>query len=160
MARTRTIKPHFLYSASMEKVSDGAQLAFVRLWLIVDDAGRFETHDNWRFVSERLFPRASEPRPEVAGWLDELERVGCIRRYAVGPGHYLRIVNWRQHQTVYHPAPSKLPGEPAGVGGSPEMLNSGSGASNNGSGTPAEPLPRKSRGAPQFREPWEYLLKS
>src|SRR5262245_1981355 len=126
MARTRTIKPHFLYSASMAKVSDGAQLTFVRLWLIVDDAGRFETQDNWQLVSQRLFPRALEPRPEVEGWLDELERVGCIRRYAVGAGHYLRIVNWREHQAIYHPTPSKLPGEPAAAGGSREALDSGS----------------------------------
>ena len=36
MARTRQIKPHFLYSASMRKVSVGAQLTFVRLWLLAE----------------------------------------------------------------------------------------------------------------------------
>ena len=45
MARTRTIKPHFLQSMSMDKVSVGAQLTFVRLWLLADDAGRLQDDD-------------------------------------------------------------------------------------------------------------------
>lgn len=72
---------------SMDTVSVGAQLTFVRLWLVADDAG----------------------------WLDELERVGCISRHRVGGRPYLRVVNWRKHQRIAHPTPSKLPGESAGV---------------------------------------------
>lgn len=44
MARTCASKPHFLNSPGMRQVNLGAQFAFVRLWLLADDAGRVEDH--------------------------------------------------------------------------------------------------------------------
>lgn len=115
MARTRTIKPHFLQSVSMDTVSVGAQLTFVRLWLVADDAGRIEDGDQPPGLSLDLFPYQPQARTQVPGWLDELERVGCISRYRVGGKPYLRVVNWRKHQRISNPTPSKLPGESAAV---------------------------------------------
>lgn len=117
MARSRTIKPHFLQSMSMDKVSVGAQLTFVRLWLLADDAGRVQDYDPPASLELDLYPYQPQARPQVPGWLDELERVGCIVGYRAGGEPYLRIVNWRKHQRISHSTPSKRPGEPAAARG-------------------------------------------
>ena len=39
MPRARTIKPQFLRSNSMSRVSREARLTFIHLWLVADDAG-------------------------------------------------------------------------------------------------------------------------
>ena len=111
MARTRQIKPHFLYSASMRKVSVGAQFTFVRLWLLADDAGRVQDYDRPTYLSRDLYPGQPEPQTQVSGWLDELESVDCIVRHRVSNQPYLRIVNWSKHQKISNPTPSKRPGE-------------------------------------------------
>ena len=115
MARTRQIKPHFLQATSMDRVSVGAQLTFVRLWLVADDAGRMRNPDRPFSLALDVFPYQPQARDQLPGWLDELESVGCISRYRVGGQPYLRIVNWRKHQRIAHPTPSRLPGEAAAV---------------------------------------------
>jgi hypothetical protein len=45
----------------------------------------------------------------IEGWLVELERVGCIRRYSVDGASYLDIPAWSKHQRIDRPSPSKLP---------------------------------------------------
>ena len=115
MARSRTIKPHFLHSSSMRKVSLGAELTFVRLWLLADDAGRVEDSPKPHVLPTKLYPGRDDVHGEVAGWLEELERVGCIVGYRVKDRPYLRVVNWRKHQRISHPTPSRLPSEADGV---------------------------------------------
>jgi hypothetical protein len=113
MARARTIKPHFLRSRSMRAVSPMARLIFIELWLVADDAGRLVvTH----VLPNRLYPGDAEAAASlVPGWLGELEREHCIERYTVDGTDYLRIVNWRRHQKIYHPTPSRLPARPVGA---------------------------------------------
>ncbi len=112
MARARTIKPQFLRSDSMRRVSRDAQLTFIRLWLVADDAGRvfIDVHG----LGYKLYPGDEEVWPRVAEWLAELEREHCIECYAVDGWYYLRIVNWRRHQRISHPSPSRLPARPPG----------------------------------------------
>jgi hypothetical protein len=110
MARARTIKPQFLRSRSMRRVSRDAQLTFIKLWLVVDDAGRVLEGVH----GMGLFPGDEEARRRLPEWLAELEREHCIERYTVEKLNYLRIVNWRRHQKIYHPTPSRLPARPPG----------------------------------------------
>lgn len=132
MPRIRQIKPHFLHSHSMKRVSREARLTFIRLWLLADDAGRVfdcsrrvppERYAAWGLPSD-LYPGEKETWPLVPAWLDELEREGCILRYTVDCDRYLRVVNWRKHQRISHPTKSQLPAEPA----APEGLENRSGA--------------------------------
>jgi hypothetical protein len=113
MARARTIKPQFMRSRSMRAVSAMARLTFIQLWLVADDAGRLAAHP--RSFAHRLYPGDVEAAGLLTGWLDELERQHCIERYTVDRLNYLRVVNWRRHQKIYHPTPSRLPARPAGV---------------------------------------------
>jgi hypothetical protein len=112
MARARTIKPHFMRSRSMRAVSGMARLTFIQLWLVADDAGRLTASPF--SLARRLYPGDAEAAGLLPGWLDELERQHCVERYTVDRLDYLRIVNWRRHQKIYHPTPSRLPARPVG----------------------------------------------
>src|SRR5476651_742551 len=112
MARARTIKPNFMRSRSMRAVSPMARLTFIQLWLVADDAGRLMVYAN---LTLRLYPDDADARAGLPGWLAELEREHCIERYTVEGTDYLRIVNWRRHQKIYHPTPSRLPARPVGA---------------------------------------------
>jgi hypothetical protein len=113
MARARTIKPHFMRSRSMRAVSGMARLTFIQLWLIADDAGRLTASP--LSLARRLYPGDAEAAGLLPGWLAELEGQHCVERYTVDRLEYLRIVNWRRHQKIYHPTPSHLPARQAGV---------------------------------------------
>ena len=110
MARARMIKPHFMFSRSMRAVSRMARLTFIQLWLVADDAGRVLAHPS--ALASRLYPSDAEARILLPDWLTELEDQHCIERYTVDRMDYLRIVNWRKHQKIYHPTPSRLPAPP------------------------------------------------
>ncbi len=112
MARARTIKPHFMRSRSMRAVSGMARLTFIQLWLVADDEGRLAAQP--RLLAHQLYPGDREAAERLPGWLDELEAQRCIERYVVERLEYLRVVNWRRHQKIYHPTPSRLPARPEG----------------------------------------------
>jgi hypothetical protein len=97
----------------MRKVSCLARLTFIQLWLIADDAGRLTAHP--LSLARRLYPGDAEAAALLPGWLAELEGQHCLERYSVDGTDYLRIVNWRRHQKIYHPTPSRLPARPVGA---------------------------------------------
>jgi len=127
MARARTIKPDFIRSHSMRRVSREARLTFIQLWLLADDAGRLIYHPV--ALPRWLYPGDEQAAQLLPGWLAELEREHCIERYTVDRTDYLRIVNWRRHQRISHPTPSRLPAKSVGArsidsGASGESLRS------------------------------------
>lgn len=107
MARIRTIKPEFPQSESMGNVSRDARLCFVMLWTIADDSGRLR--GNSRMLASLLFPYDDDAPGLIGGWLEELEREGCISRYMVDGAAYVEIAKWLSHQKIDKPTPSKLP---------------------------------------------------
>ncbi len=107
MARIRTIKPEFPQSESMGHVSRDARLTFMLLWTICDDAGK--TRGSARMLASLLFPYDDDAPAKIDGWLAELEREGCVERYAADDAHYIRIRNWLVHQKIDRPTPSKFP---------------------------------------------------
>lgn len=110
MSRIRTIKPEFPQSESMGRVSRDARLTFVLLWTVADDAGRLR--GNPALLAGLLFPYDEDARKKLDGWLAELEREDCITRYRVGADSYIAIANWREHQKIDRPSPSRLPDPP------------------------------------------------
>ena len=92
MARIRTIQPNFAHSNSIMHLSRDARLLFVQLWTVVDDCGRAR----WSLpdLASRLYPLDDDAPALLPGWLDELEREGCLERYTVDEVDYLRVVNW------------------------------------------------------------------
>ena len=60
-------------------------------------------------LASLLYPYDDDAPKRIGGWLDELEREGCIRRYQVGTDTYLESLNWLKHQKIDKPSPSRLP---------------------------------------------------
>lgn len=107
MARIRSIKPEFPQSESMGRVSRDARLLFVMLWPICDDHGR--TRAASRMLASLLFPYDDDAKDLIDGWLDELEREGCIFRYEHGGSTYLEVCNWLIHQKIDKPSKPQFP---------------------------------------------------
>lgn len=107
MARIRSIKPEFCQSETIGKLSRDARLLFVQLWTLVDDEGR--ARGAARMLASLLFPYDDDAPILIEGWMGELERVGCIRRYSVSGSSYLDIPQWGVHQKIDHPTKSRLP---------------------------------------------------
>jgi hypothetical protein len=107
MGRIRTIKPEFPQSESMGRVSRESRLLFLLLFTVADDSGRLR--GNSRMLASLLFPYDEDAGRLIDGWMGELEREGCIRRYKHNGDNYLEVNNWLKHQKIDKPTPSKLP---------------------------------------------------
>jgi hypothetical protein len=107
MARIRSIKPEFPQSESMGNISRDARLTFLQLWTISDDEGRLR--GNSRMLASLLFPYDDDAPELIDGWLQELEREGCIVRYKHASQNYIQICNWLIHQKIDKPSKSKIP---------------------------------------------------
>lgn len=111
MGRIRSIKPEFPQSESMGRVSREARLCFVLLWTMADDEGRLR--GNAALLASLLYPYdAAEAARHMPKWISELEREGCVTPYRVGADSYVQITNWRSHQKIDKPMPSKIPPPP------------------------------------------------
>src|SRR5258708_6298388 len=107
MGRIRSIKPEFPQSETIGKLSRNARLLFIQLWTIVDDDGR--TRAASRMLASLLYPYDEDAPKLIDKWLDELEGADSIRRYVVDGNAYLDIPNWRKHQKIDRPTPSRIP---------------------------------------------------
>lgn len=107
MARIRTIKPEFVQSEAVGRLSRDARLLFIQLWTVVDDEGRARAAS--RMLASLLYPYDDDAPRLIEGWLAELENENCIRRYEVDGSTYLDIPNWLKHQKVDHASKSRLP---------------------------------------------------
>lgn len=107
MARIRTIKPEFVESESVGKLSRDARLLFVLLWTFVDDAGRARASS--RLLASRLYPYDDDAPKLIGAWLEELELGEHIRVYEVDGDSYLDIPKWLKHQKIDHASTSRLP---------------------------------------------------
>lgn len=110
MGRIRTIKPEFPQSESLGGCSRDARLTFVLLFTLVDDSGR--TRAASRMLASVLFPYDEDAPSKIVGWLQELERAGCIQCYQVADNAYLEITNWLLHQKIDKPSKPKYPPPP------------------------------------------------
>jgi hypothetical protein len=141
VARIRTIKPEFPQSESMGNVSRDARLLFVMLWPVCDDHGR--TRAASRMLASTLFPYDTDAPGLIDGWLDELEREGCITRYKVNGSTFLEICNWLTHQKIDKPSKPVFPLPPETVANAREdSSEEGIGKEGKGDGAPAEPPTR------------------
>ena len=136
VARIRSIKPEFPQSESMGRVSRDARLLFVMLWPICDDHGR--TRAASRMLASLLFPYDDDAPALVPGWLDELEREGCIQRYEVNGSTFLEVRNWLMHQKIDKPSKPQFP-DPPGTLAKPREDSSLEGKGKEGKGEEAPP---------------------
>ena len=94
---SRVIRGAINSSASLSRVSIGAELTFDRLITAVDDYGRYDARPV--ILKAGLFPvRAGATPKKIAGWVAELAHEGCIRLYEVDGRPYLAMTAWEKHR--------------------------------------------------------------
>lgn len=111
MARIRTIKPELFTDAELASCTPWARWLFVGLLTEVDDKGRII--DSPKRICGAVFPHEDKvSAAKVKAWLDELVKIGCVKRYAVNGQPLLWLPNFLKHQRISHPTDSKLPPHP------------------------------------------------
>lgn len=107
MARQRMVKPEFIESESLAKVSHSARLTFVILLMVSDDDGRFKVN---KILKTKAFPlddSFSDDDFEDVLW--ELESIGSIRFYLVENVIYGDIPNFSKYQTINRKSKTFIP---------------------------------------------------
>ncbi len=110
MPRHRTIRPNFAQTPAVGRLSRNARLLCILMWTLVDDTGRLRWQPD--AVIEQLYPFDADAPMLLAAWLEELEREGFVEAYDVDGQDYLRVLRWRQLQTIQHPSRSRYPKAP------------------------------------------------
>lgn len=106
MARIRTIKPEFWTNEDLAEVSEAACLLAIGLLNHSDDEGYFKAHES--LIKATVFP-LREPSVNIHGCLNELSFAGYLRLFKGTDGKkYGEIINFKKHQVVNRPKPSKI----------------------------------------------------
>jgi hypothetical protein len=99
-----------LTSATLFRLSDGAERFFWRLTLVADDHGRFEADP--QVMKAKCFPQWPDKRLSartVAERYAELVDAELVQTYAVAGRLYGFFVTWARHQRMREGRPSKFP---------------------------------------------------
>ena len=123
MQRIRTVKPEMFLSTSIADVDYQAKWLWVGLLTAADCQGRMA--DNPRKLRAMFF--AYDERVNVDDLLNQLQRVGCIVRYAVAGQRCIAIPKFRDHQRLsgsefyaessYPPPPGQTDSTPKAAAG-------------------------------------------
>lgn len=60
-------------------------------------------------LASLLYPYDSDAGKLIEGWLTELDKQKCLRRYIVDGHSYIEICKWNEHQKIDHRSKSKYP---------------------------------------------------
>jgi hypothetical protein len=81
-------------SETIDKLSEGGEILFVRLIMKADDHGCF--YGNPKLLKGALFPLRGYTEKQITKWRDELVNVGIVWLYAVDGKTYLKIKDFNQ----------------------------------------------------------------
>lgn len=102
------IHPAFFLSRTMNDQPVTTMMTFAGIWCWADDYGRGE--DDPTLVKAAVWARRkSMTEAKVAQAMNALVADGTLCRYEVGGVGIIHVTHWKEHQTVSHPTPSKLP---------------------------------------------------
>jgi hypothetical protein len=106
--RIRTIKPDFWTDAKVSKLTYLARLLFIGLWNVADDEGRFKSDP--RILKGSVFPVDDKTTVEkITGALSELSVSRLVFLTEIGGEQYGCCPNFKKHQKINRPSPSRLP---------------------------------------------------
>jgi len=107
MARNRMIRPEFWSDEKIAKLSDRAKLLFIGMWNFADDEGRIRY--NPVYIRSCIFPYADISAKIMQKIMIEVEGQNLINIYVVNGETYAEIKNFKKHQVINRPQPSKIP---------------------------------------------------
>lgn len=112
MARIRTIKPDFWEDEAVAALSPLARLLFIGSWNLADDEGLLRWTPDYLNASLFMYDGLSPAR--VKKLMDEIEALGKVFVYSAGKTRQTLgyVVNFRKHQRINRPQPSRLPPPP------------------------------------------------
>jgi len=149
--RIRTVKPEWLSDERLASCSSDARVLSVALMLMADDEGRGRgsvptiVADVWRFdLAKDDGANAAEVYGRARVALRELSGSGFVVLYEVSGQSYFQLPNFRKHQVINKPTPSKIPPPDATPVGLPEPSGSGEG----GKGREGKGNGREGKGEP------------
>lgn len=114
MARIRSVKPEIRRSLTVSEWPHSVRLAWIYLWMYLDDAGR--GLDDMRLIVAELFPLDRDvSENKMNRWLQLMATTKSAEddtpplcRYEVQGRRYLHATGWR-HQKINRPQDSRLP---------------------------------------------------
>lgn len=107
MARKRMIDPDFWSDEKFGMLSSLAQLLFIGMWNFADDEGLIKYSS--AYLRSSIFPYKDIPLEEINEARKEIEETKNIFKYRIENNEYCWIINFRKHQVINKPQPSKLP---------------------------------------------------
>ncbi len=107
MARRRMISPDFWSDEKIGRLDFPAQLIFIGMWNFADDEGLIKYTPE--FLRSMIFPYKDIPIEDVKKWLSSIVAFDLIFPYTQNHQGYAWIINFRNHQSIDRPQPSKIP---------------------------------------------------
>jgi 5-methylcytosine-specific restriction endonuclease McrA len=108
VARIRTIKPEFWEDEKVASLSLRARLLFIATWNMADDEGLLRWTPEYTKANAFIYEDCAD---ELAEAMKELESARLVFPYKGGKlqQRLAYIVNFRKHQRINRPQPSRLP---------------------------------------------------
>lgn len=97
MARGRMIDKVVILSKKINKVSEGAENLYYRIYVNTDDFGLF--HADSEILKGQIYTLRRISIPTIEKRLAELANIGLIKTYKNNDERYLEITNFEKHQT-------------------------------------------------------------
>ena len=111
----RYIREEYLTSERVDLLDVREERFYFRLFLVVDDFGRFEANE--KLLKSKVFPLKEDVRAtDITRWLTACEKAGLIRLYTVSGKRYLSIDRFAQTRANCRSTKSKYPDPPAEKG--------------------------------------------
>lgn len=110
MSRIRSIKPEFAEDEITNgKLTHVARLAYILSWPLCDDCGRMR--GSKAYLKANLFPYDTDPafHKSFDAAYDQLIALGKWVSYQVNGQTYIYLPNFRKHQRIDKPSPSRIP---------------------------------------------------
>lgn len=107
MPRKRMIDPEFWSDEKVSSLPVECRLLFIGIWNFSDDEGIFKCHAS--LLSSEIFPYDNIPTKKIEEYINLLESQNLIYIYERTGQKYAIVLNFKKHQSISHPQPSKLP---------------------------------------------------
>lgn len=115
MARIRSVKPEVRKSKTVRQWPREVRLAWIYLWMYLDDAGRGD--DDLLLIKAECFPHDRDvTERKLNAWLDLMATTTSTEddepplcRYEIDGTSYLHAVKWHNHQKINRAQASRIP---------------------------------------------------
>lgn len=99
------ISSDFPHNEKLSNVSLSARLLFIEMWIFADDWGVIK--GNHIFLKNSCFPYDEISQDIFDSWVEELKKIGVIKKFEKQESSYYAIKDWSSHQKINRPSHEK-----------------------------------------------------